>query len=289
MIAREQGPLIEHVSDTAFLVAHARAVETARSDALFSDPLAAVLAGDKGRAIAAAFPPMTAWQVSMRTLVIDSFLRQAWSDGVRLFVNLGAGLDTRPYRLELPPDARWVEADYPDVIAYKESRLEHEAPRCTLERVGVDLADAGARRSFLDRLGAGSQRTVVLTEGVVPYLDLAQAAALADDLRTLAGLEGWIVDYISPETHKYRDRRVGRQLAKAQFKFRPDDWFEFFASHGFKPRSVQYLADEAQRVGRPPPLPWTARFLMKLARVTKRSARPGGFRRFAGYVWLEPS
>jgi len=289
MTAGERGSLIEHVSDTAFLVAHARAVETARPDALFSDPLASLLAGDKGRAIAAAFPPMTTWQVSMRTLVIDSFLRQAWSDGVRLFVNLGAGLDTRPYRLELPPDTRWVEADYPGVIAYKESRLERETPRCPLERVGVDLADASARRALLGRLGADGERMVVLTEGVVPYLDLAQAAALADDLRTLARPEGWIVDYISPETHKYRDRRVGQQLAKAQFKFRPDDWFEFFASHGFKPRSVEYLADEGQRVGRAPPLPWAARLMMKLARVTKGSEGGGRFRRFAGYVWLEPS
>jgi O-methyltransferase involved in polyketide biosynthesis len=38
--------LIENVSDTAFWIAHYRAVESARPDALFRDPLAALLAGE---------------------------------------------------------------------------------------------------------------------------------------------------------------------------------------------------------------------------------------------------
>ena len=39
---------IEHVSDTALLVAAFRARESARPDALFRDPLAARVAGEKG-------------------------------------------------------------------------------------------------------------------------------------------------------------------------------------------------------------------------------------------------
>ena len=48
--------LIESVSDTAFWIAHYRAVETKRRDALFRDPLAGVLAGDRGEKIARAMP-----------------------------------------------------------------------------------------------------------------------------------------------------------------------------------------------------------------------------------------
>ncbi len=59
---------IKHVSDTAYFVAHLRAVESARPDALFRDPLAARLAGEHGRRIAEATPnPMSAWQIAMRT------------------------------------------------------------------------------------------------------------------------------------------------------------------------------------------------------------------------------
>jgi O-methyltransferase involved in polyketide biosynthesis len=44
--------LIGNVSDTAFWVAHHRALESERADALFRDPLAGILAGDRGRQIA---------------------------------------------------------------------------------------------------------------------------------------------------------------------------------------------------------------------------------------------
>ncbi len=45
---------IESVSDTAYWVAHYRAVEGLRARPLFDDPLAGVLAGEHGRKIAAA-------------------------------------------------------------------------------------------------------------------------------------------------------------------------------------------------------------------------------------------
>lgn len=43
--------LIHDVSDTAFMVATYRAMETQRPDALFHDPLAGKLAGERGRKI----------------------------------------------------------------------------------------------------------------------------------------------------------------------------------------------------------------------------------------------
>jgi len=48
--------LIRDVSDTSFWIAHHRAQETARHDALFRDTLAARLAGERGGKIAAAMP-----------------------------------------------------------------------------------------------------------------------------------------------------------------------------------------------------------------------------------------
>jgi methyltransferase (TIGR00027 family) len=125
---------IEHVSDTAFLIAHFRAVESERKDALFRDPLAEVLSGERGRAIAGAWPTiaMTAWMTAVRTVVIDDYIKEAVARGVQTIVNLGAGLDTRPYRMELPPTLEWIEVDYPDVIAFKEERLRGETPRCRL-------------------------------------------------------------------------------------------------------------------------------------------------------------
>ncbi|HXI58928.1 MAG TPA: SAM-dependent methyltransferase [Polyangia bacterium] len=283
-------PLVQHVSDTAFLVANARAVETERPAPLFRDPLAARLAGEKGRAIGAAFPAMTGWTVVIRTVIIDAFVAEAIAGGVDLVVNLGAGLDTRPYRLELPQALQWIEVDYPDVIAFKEQRLASETPHCRLERVGLDLTAGADRRALFAKLAARANRMLVLTEGVVPYLDEAQVADLADDLRAVPQVASWIVDYLSPESHKYRQRmKVTRQLTQAPFKFRPPDWFGFFARHGWCAKEIRYLVDEGKRLGRRPLLPLMTRLLLatllRFAPPEKRDA----FRKFAAYVVLEPA
>ena len=282
---------IQHVSDTAFLVAYYRAIESARPDALFHDPLAARVAGEKGRRLAATFAAgaMTGWSVAVRTTIIDDFIREAIAKGVDTILSLGAGLDTRPYRLELPPDLTWVEVDYPDVIAFKEQLLHSEIPHCRLERVGVDLADPGSRQGLFARINAGAERVLVLTEGVVPYLNVDQAAALGDDLRALSRVDSWIIDYFSPEAHAYRERMgATRQMERAPFRFQPRDWFGFFAVHGWRPREIRYLPEEGWRLGRPAPLPWKIRLLTKLVRFIVPAQRRVRLGQFAGYVLLEP-
>jgi methyltransferase (TIGR00027 family) len=274
--------LIEDVSDTALWVATYRALETERPDALFRDPLAARLAGEKGRRIAERISGsrQTAWSVVIRTCIIDAYIRALLPE-VDTVLNLGAGLDTRPYRLELPEALRWIEVDYPHMIQLKDERLRDEKPRCRLERVGLDLADRPARAKFL--AGLGSERVLVLTEGVIPYLSVEEAASLADDLRGHARL--WITDYISPWVMRLLQRgRRKRQMKNAPFKFKPDDWFGFFAEHGWKPREIRYYAEESEKLGRPVPKPWWAWLLFLFFLFRGREAA----RRSSGYVVLEP-
>ena len=166
--------LIENVSDTAFWVAHHRAIETERSDALFHDPWASRLAGDHGQKIARAMPQgfVTGWVVAIRTRIIDDYIQSAVAQGADVILNLGAGLDTRPFRLDLPKTLSWIEADYPDLIAFKEKRLGGETPRCQLERVKIDLANVMERRQLFASINARAKRMVVITEGLVPYLSV---------------------------------------------------------------------------------------------------------------------
>src|SRR5437899_1025576 len=104
---------ITHVSDTARWTALHRATESARADALFRDPLAERLAGEHGRAIVAKVPRTTrnGWWLVARTKIIDDAIARAITDGCDRVLNLAAGLDTRPYRLKLPSELRWIEAD----------------------------------------------------------------------------------------------------------------------------------------------------------------------------------
>jgi hypothetical protein len=149
---------VDSVADTALLTAFCRAVESERPDAVFRDPYARLLAGPRGEQLLQRLSggALTAAGCTVRTSLLDSLivatLRAADFDTV---VNLGAGLDTRPYRLPIAPSILWIEVDQPSVLAYKAERLEPYSPVCALESVPLDVADVGARRIFLARVGAG--------------------------------------------------------------------------------------------------------------------------------------
>lgn len=281
---------IQDVSDTAFMVAGFRAAETERPEPLFRDPLAAKLAGDHGMKIMATVPKtfIGAWSVVIRTVIIDDLIKQAISQGVDTILNLGAGLDTRPYRMELPKSLRWVEVDYPHVIALKESRLADEDPRCRLDRVKLDLTDRDARRRFLAEIGVEASKVLVLTEGVVPYLTEADVAELAEDLRQTEQVRFWIVDYFSPLAVRYSEKMRARFMRNTPFRFAPEDWYGFFDRNGWQVREIRYLAEEAERIGRPLPLPLLLKLRVRLAGLFLSRARRRRMKRFAAYGLLIP-
>ena len=104
--------LIRNVSDTARLVAIDRAVESERPDALFRDPFARRLAGERGARIAKSNPlgarkNAAGWPIVTRTYVIDQMIQAHIAQGGDMVINLAAGLDTRPYRMELPRSLQW--------------------------------------------------------------------------------------------------------------------------------------------------------------------------------------
>ena len=232
---------------------------------------------------------MVGWTVAIRTRIIDDIIMDAIAGGVAIVVNLGTGLDSRPYRMSLPASLVWIEADYPHVIDYKESRLATEQPRCRLERVKIDLADRAARQALLAGIDARGTSVLILTEGVVPYLTVEEGASLADDLRAMTQVRTWIVDYVSPQLMKWRrDNGMERRIENARFRFEPADWFDFFRGHGWRAREVHYMSDAADRLGRPLPVPWYARALMRLLRPITPRKRLQAMRQFAAYVLLEP-
>jgi methyltransferase (TIGR00027 family) len=282
--------IVENVSDTAFWVAHYRAKESARPDALFHDPLAERLAGTHGEEIARAIPGrvMTGWIVSLRTCIIDDFLRFAIDQGVDLVLNLGAGVDTRPYRLDFIDKITWVEVDYPAMIAYKDEKLAGETPHCKLERVKLDLADTAARRQFLAEMSARSKNILVLTEGVLPYLSNEEVAALADDLRGQENIRFWIADYMAPQVQRFRRRLSRRHLRNAAFKFAPGDWFDFFARRGWQSQMMRYYLEESIKLNRPITLPLPYRLMMGVRWLVATREQRKNFGKFAGFALLVP-
>src|SRR5437899_4734785 len=156
--------LLRDISDTALWTAVFRAQETERPDALFRDPLAQRLAGERGQQIASALPfrSRDAWSFVTRTWAFDRYIENRLQHGGDMVINLAAGLDTRPYRMALPASLDWVEVDLPGIIDYKEAILAQEKPVCSVERVRLDLSNTAARRDLLARLGARAKNALVL-------------------------------------------------------------------------------------------------------------------------------
>jgi methyltransferase (TIGR00027 family) len=241
-----------NVSDTALLVAMYRAHETKREDALFQDPFAERLAGDRGKRIIAELKTIdrdTGWPLIVRTRIIDDLILSAISDGVDRVINLAAGLDTRPYRLALPESLPWIEADLPAMIEDKDRALADEKPRCKLSREKVDLADPAARSAFLDRALAGARSALVLTEGLLVYLTDEEVRGIARDLVARPEVRWWMIDLISPETLKQATTRVGENAA---MKFAPPDGVAFFRPLGWKPREIFGYLKQAAKWKRAP-------------------------------------
>jgi len=283
--------VIRQVSDTAFMAAAYRALETERTNALFRDPLAVKLSGEQGKNILASLPSQAfigGWTVVIRTCIIDELIQGAIAEGVDTILNLGAGLDTRPYRMELPASLRWIEVDYPHVIEFKESRLAAETPRCKLERVGLDLADNNARSALLDKISTTSNRVLALTEGVIPYLSEEAVASLGKDLRAHASIRYWIADYFSPASYEYRRRSgMSQAMKKTPFLFEPKDYFGFFEETGWRPKETRFLPIEAERLHRPPPFPLLIKLVMRILGLLASPERRREMKQYAGMVLFE--
>jgi len=255
-----EGP-ITHVSDTARWTALHRATESARRDALFSDPLAERLAGEHGRAIRASLPRSnrSGWWLVARTKIIDDAIAQAIADGCDRVLNLAAGLDTRPYRLVLPPDLTWVEADLPKLLAEKTQLLGDQTPRCRLNRVAVDLADPHALRAFLDDALDGAAKALVLTEGLLVYLEDRDVVALSDAFQR-PEVAWWLFDFVGPGLVRNWNKKTAGMFEKAPFKFGPENGLGFFEDLGWHTVDAQALYLAAQRMHRLPlsmrPLTW---------------------------------
>jgi methyltransferase (TIGR00027 family) len=220
------------------------------------------------------------WAWVARTYQFDAFVSGLVRDGADLVLNLAAGLDARPYRMELPATLQWVEVDLPEMISYKEEILQNEKPRCRLERVALDLSDVQGRRALFSALDARADKIAILTEGLLIYLAPEDVAALARDLAFGRHFQNWTIDLSSTIQMILMQRTIGMRLSEAKlaFKFGPPEGVDFFKPYGWEPKEVRgmlQIAAECKRAPEeflsllpdpnpiPPNFPWTGVCLLQ--------------------------
>lgn len=244
---------IRNISDTALWVAIYRARESERTDAVFKDPYARKLAGERGEQIASEMTSRKQpdWPFVARTYAFDKIINDCISEGADTVINLAAGLDARPYRMDLPETLRWFEVDLPDMVDYKEAILSSETPRCRLERVKLDLRDHQARRELFARIGAESKRALVLTEGLIVYLTRDQVVGLARDLYEQEYIKDWATDLSSPALVKMLQKNLSQlEQADAPLIFGPEEGPDFFVPLGWRPVEIFNMLKVAKQLNR---------------------------------------
>ncbi|MEW2295808.1 class I SAM-dependent methyltransferase [Streptomyces sp. NPDC006743] len=272
---------------TALLVAAARAIETHRPDSLARDVYA--------EHFVRAAPACAAWPVRMhqvpdgdgnplwgrfaryfglRTRVLDDFLLDSVRAGARQVVLFGAGLDTRAFRLDWPPDCVIYEIDREGVLEFKHKVLAEvsAAPKAARVTVPVDLR-AGWVAALTDAGFDTAAPSVWLAEGLLFYLPSAAETYLIDMVDRLSTpgsalayevkLEKDLLEYRDSPLYTATRQQIGIDLLRLFDKGpRPDSagdlagrgWstsvhtpFEFTHRHGRGPLPEQNDALEGNR------------------------------------------
>ena len=266
---------IRNISDTARWVAVYRARETERKDAVFRDPFARRLAGERGEQIttSTSFTAKNSWPFVARTWLIDHVISNQVKLGTNMVINLAAGLDTRPYRMNLPGSLQWVEVDLPEILTYKEDVLRSETPVCQVERVRLDLSDVPARRELFSELGLRTNRALIVSEGLLIYLDEKEVTALGQDLAVARSFQHWVMDLCSPALLKMLAKKIGAPLdrAGAPLKFAPPEGPDFFARCGWKPVEIHSVMHAAAKLNR---LSFFLRLIAKISSSAFQAKRP---------------
>eukprot|EP00164_Ancoracysta_twista_P010602 GFYU01016066.1.p1 GENE.GFYU01016066.1~~GFYU01016066.1.p1 ORF type:complete len:298 (+),score=67.49 GFYU01016066.1:167-1060(+) len=177
LVNSHHDPARRYVSMTARGTAAMRAVESAKPESvrLINDPYAEILAGEEGMALR----NESWWReglvdlLATRTAWIDTQLEKHINDGIDQLVIVGAGLDSRPYRLDALKAIRCYEVDFQEVLDIKQETMTNHGvfPVGPHFEVGCDLSVGSAWVDALKDSGFETeQKSLWLLEGFVGYL-----------------------------------------------------------------------------------------------------------------------
>ena len=188
---------------------------------------------------------------------IDKMVQEALTDGATQLVLLGAGYDSRAYRLPLAHDVTVFEVDHPSTQRAKRARLDVSGASVEHVRfVGVDfelddvagrLADAGFDKKT---------RSILVWEGVISYLS---ASAVDENFELLSGIcspgSRLIFTYVDGRaldgSMDFEEARRWKGWVRLNgepfvFGFHPDQLASYLSERGFRLDSDRSTAEVAR-------------------------------------------
>lgn len=162
------------VSQTLIIPVWARAMESRHAQPLFEDRLAEELM-NRLKPDTSDFQNAKLSQVgtACRTVIFDEEVTDFIEKHPQsIVINLGAGLDTRAFRLSRLPFAAWYEIDLPEVMALRESLLANADPR--VHTIAADVLKPEWCEQIVKE---ADQAVLMIAEGLSMYFSEAQVQA----------------------------------------------------------------------------------------------------------------
>jgi len=237
---------IANVELTAFYCCAQRERDAGAADPLCGDRYASRFLDDGLRERLAPLIGDDAVQASnvARHRIIDDRVRDALaSDPGRRVLIVGAGLDTRAFRLT---GGRWFEFDHPSILAIKERELPERTAPNSLMRIAYDHR----RDALADALApyAGDDEAIVVLEGVSAYLDHDALRALAGTVQAALPRAQLIADLSTAAFRRIFSHGFAAQLAGLGVPFASGDRHprEAFESAGWRAIATESIADRVR-------------------------------------------
>lgn len=261
---------------TSVGVARVRALETERANALFRDPLAQAFAAAGGLWPSSAPLPddeaarrrrqAVSFSIVIRTKFLDDLLRRACAAGVRQVVLLGAGMDSRAFRMAWPEGTRLFEVDTAAPLEFKASvlRQERAVARCERSTLAVDL-----REDWPAALAAAghdpAEPTAWIAEGLLIYLpeEAVELLLARISARSAPGSRMGLTLGSRGVVERFGAGAAPGSAASLWVSEMPDDPVGWLAGHGWEAES-HTLRERAAAYGRP------------IGTPPRREERPGG-------------
>lgn len=251
--------VIKDISQTAILVAGCRAFEHTQKPSLIKDHLAGSLLSTEDVKLFELFKNSAQFSlfntsVIVRTLVLDNMILNLLSkEDITQVINLGAGLDTRPYRMSLSKELIWWEIDHKNITITKEKALRNYTPNCIVKRKAIDLNSIDKFKIFINKEIDKEKKTLVFSEGILIYLDPEIVSKLLSIFANLSLCTHWITDVGTIKNRNFQksqSKSTFTQLLKhMKFYSSPND--KIYAAHNWKVKQFKDLAIEAINYNRP--------------------------------------
>lgn len=197
-----------------FVVTYLRALESARQDRIVNDPFAGPLTREQQPKIEKFMTAIKEFHgspedsIALRTRYLDEALNHR-DPRILQIVILGAGLDSRAYRLESLRGCHVLEVDQSAAAFEHKSKVMQELHAPLLAKkvdcIVSNLAEAGLEHNLMGRDFNPSMPTFWIMEGLLPYMDRPSIIKL---LQT--------IDYLSAPASELWADIPGRILVDAE-------------------------------------------------------------------------